>query len=110
VLMSVAPKDFSFIAEENLQTIFAVLARLNVRVNMMQNSALSFSFCMDNNAILERELKELLSPDFQIRYNEGLQLITIRYYDEDIIEKTVAGRPIILEQRSRTTVQLLVEG
>ena len=107
-LLSILPKDFSFIAEENLQTIFAVLARHNVRVNMMQNSALSFSLCIDNNEILLEAIRKSLGDTFLLRYNTGLQLITIRYYNEQIIEEIVAGRNIVLQQRSRNTAQLLV--
>ncbi len=109
VLISIQPKDFSFIAEDNLQAIFAMLAELNIRVNLMQNSALSFSLCIDYNEILLEHLRQRLEKDFRLVYNSGLQLITIRYYTQDIIEQIVAGRHILLQQRSRTTTQLLVE-
>ena len=108
-LLSVLPKDFSFIAEDNLQTIFAALAELNIRVNLMQNSALSFSLCIDDNELLLEQLRQQLSSQFLLRYNRGLQLITIRYYTQQIIDTIVAGRPILLQQRSRTTTQLLVK-
>lgn len=108
-LLSILPKDFSFIAEDNLQTIFAVLAKHNVRVNMMQNSALSFSLCIDHNDILLNAIRESLGTTFRLRYNTGLQLITIRYYNQQIIDEIVAGRNIVLQQRSRNTTQLLVE-
>ena len=108
-LLSVLPKDFSFIAEDNLQTIFAALAELNIRVNLMQNSALSFSLCIDDNELLLEQLRQRLASQFLLRYNRGLQLITIRYYTQQIIDTIVAGRPILLQQRSRTTTQLLVK-
>ena len=108
-LLSVQPKDFSFIAEDNLQTIFAALAELNIRVNLMQNSALSFSLCIDDNEVLLEQLRQRLASQFLLRYNRGLQLITIRYYTQQIIDTIVAGRPILLQQRSRTTTQLLVQ-
>ena len=108
-LISILPKDFSFIAEDNLQTIFANLAKLNIRANLMQNSALSFSLCIDHNDILLQKLQDELGEAFLLRYNEDLQLITIRYYTQQIIDQIVDGRPIILQQRSRTTTQLLVE-
>lgn len=108
-LLSVLPKDFSFIAEDNLQTIFAALAELNIRVNLMQNSALSFSICIDDNEMLLSQLQEKLSNQFLLRYNRDLQLITIRYYTQEIIDKIVAGRPVLLQQRSRTTAQLIVQ-
>lgn len=108
-LLSIFPKDFSFIAEDGLQTIFAVLAELNIRVNLMQNSALSFSVCIDDNELLLNQICDKLSSKFILRYNRGLQLVTIRYYTQQIIEQIVAGRPVLLQQRSRTTTQLLVE-
>ncbi len=108
-LLSVLPKDFSFIAEDNMQTIFAALAELNIRVNLMQNSALSFSLCIDDNELLLEQLRQRLASQFLLRYNRGLQLITIRYYTQQIIDTIVAGRPILLQQRSRTTTQLLVQ-
>lgn len=109
ILISIQPKDFSFIAEENLQTIFAVLAELNIRVNLMQNSALSFSLCLDYNEILLDKIRERLESQFRLVYNTGLQLITIRYYNQQIIDEIVDGRTILLQQRSRTTTQLLVD-
>ena len=108
VLLSVLPKDFSFIAEDNLQTIFATLAELNIRANLMQNSALSFSLCIDDNELLLNQLRERLASQFRLRYNRNLQLITIRYYTQQIIDQMVAGRPILVQQRSRTTAQIVV--
>ena len=109
ILISILPKDFSFIAEKNLQTIFATLSSLNIKVNLMQNSALSFSICVDDNPILVEQLTERLQHLFNVRYNRGLQLITIRYYTDTIIDTVVAGRKILLQQRSRSTTQLIVE-
>lgn len=109
ILISIQPRDFSFIAEDNLQTIFAILAELNIRVNLMQNSALSFSLCIDYNEVLLSQIRQRLENNFHLRYNTGLQLITIRYYNQEIIDHTVAGRNIILQQRSRTTTQILVD-
>ena len=108
ILLSILPRDYSFIAEDNLQVIFGILNELGIRVNLMQNSALSFSICVDNNPQLVPTLIEKLNNMFRVRYNENLQLITIRYYNQRVIDHIVAGRPILLEQRSRTTEQLIV--
>ena len=77
-------------------------------MNLMQNSALSFSICIDNNPQLINPLIEELKSMFRVRYNENLQLITIRYYTQAVIDSIVASRPILLEQRSRSTEQLIV--
>ena len=108
ILLSILPRDYSFIAEDNLQVIFGILSKIGIRVNLMQNSALSFSICIDNNPQLVTPLIEELKSMFRVRYNENLQLITIRYYTQEVIDSIVAGRPILLEQRSRTTEQLIV--
>lgn len=108
ILLSILPRDYSFIAEDNLQVIFGILNELGIRVNLMQNSALSFSICVDNNPQLVPILVERLKNMFRVRYNENLQLITIRYYTQKVIDRIVAGRPILLEQRSRTTEQIIV--
>ena len=108
ILLSILPRDYSFIAEDNLQVIFGILNELGIRVNMMQNSALSFSICVDNNPQRIGVLIERLRCTFRVRYNDNLQLITIRYYTQAVIDSIVNGRPILLEQRSRTTEQLIV--
>jgi aspartate kinase len=108
ILLSILPRDYSFIAEDNLQVIFGILSKIGIRVNLMQNSALSFSICIDNNPLLVKPLVEELKNMFRVRYNENLQLISIRYYTQEVIDRIVAGRPILLEQRSRTTEQLIV--
>ena len=107
-MLSILPKDFSFIAEDNLQVIFGYFAQLGIRVNVMQNSALSFSVCIDDNKILLEQLLKLLQQNFRVYYNKSLQLITIRYYTQQIVDEIVAGRPILMEQRSRSTAQIVV--
>ena len=108
MLLSIYPRDYSFIAEDNLQVIFGLLNELGIRVNLMQNSALSFSICVDNNPQLVERLIDRLKSMFLVRYNEHLQLITIRYYTQAVIDRIVSGRSILLEQRSRLTEQLVV--
>lgn len=108
ILLSIYPRDYSFIAEDNLQVIFGLLSEIGIRVNLMQNSALSFSICVDNNKQLVGRLVEGLKNMFLVRYNENLQLVTIRFYTQQVIDRIVAGRRILLEQRSRTTEQLVV--
>lgn len=109
VLISISPKDFSFIAEHNLQMLFGIFAEIGVRINVMQNSALSFSICIDHNAVLLDQLLKRLQSDYHVRYNAGLHLITIRYYTQEIIDHIVDGRRVFLEQRSSKTEQIVVE-
>ena len=107
-LLSISPKDFSFVAEDGLHTIFGLLAHMGISINMMQNSAISFSICIDDEPEKLNRLFTALSGEFSVKYNRGLELITIRYYKKKTIDKIVDKRPILLEQRSRLTVQLVV--
>lgn len=107
-LISISPKDFSFVAEDGLHTIFGLLAHMGISINMMQNSAISFSICIDDDPEKLNRLFTALSGDFSVKYNRGLELITIRYYKKKTIDEIVKKRPILLEQRSRLTVQMVV--
>lgn len=109
VLISISPKDFSFIIEENLSDIFNLFAEKQVKVNVMQNSAISFSVSVDND---ERKLPDLiktLQKQYRVLYNDNLELITIRYYDQATIERVTIDKKILLEVKSRNTVQLVVK-
>jgi aspartate kinase len=109
VLISISPKDFSFIIEENLSAIFNLFAEKQVKVNVMQNSAISFSVSVDAD---ERKLPDLittLQKDYRVLYNENLELITIRYYDQATIDRVAIDKKILLEVKSRNTVQLVVK-
>ena len=108
VLISISPKDFSFIAENNLSTIFGAFAFFGVKINLMQNSAISFSFCVDNKSNIN-ELIEELQTEFYVKYNSNVELFTIRYYDKNSIEKVTKGKTVILEQKNRTTVQYVMK-
>ena len=109
VLISIMPRDFSFIVEENLSQIFTILAQLHVKANVMQNSAISFSICTDHDLVKTNPLIRELQKSFEIRYNEGLELYTIRHYNDEAIQRITSGRSVILEQKSRNTVHLVVK-
>ena len=109
VLISISAKDFSFIAEENISNIFATFATLGLKVNLMQNSAISFSVCLDDDAQKIPKLIEQLRQNYRIRYNTELQLYTIRHYYPSTLENLSQGREILLEQRSRNTAHLVMK-
>jgi aspartate kinase len=108
ILISITPRDFSFINEETLFAIFGVFSSFRIRINLMQNSAISFSVCIDGGRIEFPLLIEALQEKFMIKYNQNLELITIRNYNQDCIDRVVNKRSVLLEQRSRSTVQVLV--
>lgn len=108
VLISIAPKDHSFVVENHLTEIFEALHKLRIRSNVMQNSAISFSVCADYDEEKLNQLHQNLSADFEIRINQDCELITVRHFTDEVIDKLVHNRPVLLEQRTRTSAQLVV--
>jgi aspartate kinase len=108
ILFSLQPKDFSFVIEDNLKEIFAILAEQNIRVNLMQNSAVSFSFLMDDRYDLDQLLKTF-DQDYNVKYNKNVELLTVRHYKNDTIERLTSGKSIILEQKTRQTARLVLQ-
>lgn len=108
LLISITPRDLSFIVEENLSGIFWLFAQHNVRIDLMQNSALAFSVVVDDTP-RSRQLIEELRKAYEVRYNEGCELVTVRHYDEPTLTRLSAGREVLLEQRSRTTARFVLK-
>lgn len=108
VLLSFSAKDFSFIAEEHLSKVFATFAENRLRINMMQNAAISFSIAVDFKKEKIENIIEQLQDDFSITRNDNLSLLTIRHYNQGIIDKLTKDKDILVRQLSRTTIQLLV--
>ena len=109
ILFSISSKDFSFIAEEGMSRIFSLFAEHRIKINLMQNSALSFSICVDNDPFKIPQLKEVLQKEFHILYNDHLKLVTIRHYFASTIDEVIKGKTILLEQRSRHTAQIVMK-
>ena len=108
VLLSFSAKDFSFIAEEHLSKVFTTFAENRLRVNMMQNAAISFSITVDFKQEKIDNIMEQLQNDFTITQNTGLSLLTIRHFNQGIIDKLTKDKDILLRQISRTTIQVLM--
>lgn len=109
VLISIQPKDFSFIAEDNLSDIFEVFSKHGVKINLMQLSAISFSVCCDDHAEKIKSLVAELQQQFKVLYNAGLELMTVRYYTQETLDILTKNKIILLEQRSRYTVQMVMK-
>ncbi len=110
MLLSFSTKDFSFIAEDHLIELFDSFAKNRLRINMMQNAAISFSVCIDNKKEKIDAVIESLSPHFSIVRNEQLELLTIRHYYEGIVSKLTENKDVLLRQISRNTIQVLMRG
>lgn len=109
VLISIFPKDFSFIIEENLSQIFNILHKNKVKVNTMLNSAISFSVSVDYDEAKVKQLISDLSETFKVKYNTGLELVTIRYYNQQTIDRVIVNKDVLLEVKSRHTCQIVMK-
>jgi aspartate kinase len=109
VLLSISTRDYSFISEDHLSDIFGLFAKAHVKVNIMQNSARSFTVCFDDDAERFEKLIAGLKTGFRIKYNKQVSLITVRHYKTELVRELTAGKTVLLEQISRNTVQMVVK-
>ena len=107
-LVSISPRDYSFMDERNLKTIFEVCADLNIHANMIQTSALMLSFCFDSNEQKLQKLRAFLKNNFSVKYNDGLQLFTIRHYQDGLETDFIKGKKVLVKQGSRSTMQFVL--
>ncbi len=109
VLLKLSSLDFSFIVEENIAEIFALLSRFQMRVELIQNSAISFSVVISNKYNRLEELLVELRAKFKLTVTENVQLFTVRHFDQTAKEKVRSyGEKILLEQRTRETLQVVL--
>ena len=106
--MSISSRDFSFISEQNLSFILGVFAKLNVKINTMQNSAMTWSCCFDYHIEKLNILISELQNDYKVYYNHPVSLVTLRHYQQSTIDEISQGKEVLIEQRSRNTVQLVM--
>src|SRR5690606_16708826 len=107
-LISFSSKDFSFIMEENISFIFSVLHKYKIKVHLIQNSAISFSVCIEDKFLNLNKLINELSDRFNISYHENVSLYTIRHFDEKAITSVANGKKLLIKQTSKETVQMVV--
>lgn len=100
--------DFTFIDENNLSIIFNALDQCNIKINMMQNTAISFSICIDNQEYKIKKMMNLLQEEFKILYNDNLELLTIKNFENSLAEELTHSKKVYLEQRSRSTFQAVM--
>ncbi len=109
VLIHVHPMDFSFVAEDNLEKIFRCFAMYGLKINLMQNSAVSFDVCVSNDKSRIPGVLSELEKEFRVSFTTGLELITIRYFDDATIARVLVNKDMLLSQRTRTTIQMVVK-
>ncbi len=108
ILISILPKDFSFVMGDNLGRIFHSFMKHGIKVNLVEASAISLDVCIDDERFKVNGLIEELKHEFSSVYNEDVELLSIRHYNSEAIEMITRGREILLEQRTRSTVRFVV--
>ena len=109
LLLSLSSIDFSFIMEENISEIFALLHLYKMKVSLIQHSAISFSVCIDDKFGNFNDLKTILSKKFKIAFNENVSLYTIRHFDEKAAQMVEQNKEVLLKQVSRETMQIITK-
>ena len=109
LLISLSSIDFSFIMEENISEIFALFHQYKIKVSLIQNSAISFSVCVEDKFGNFGELKNILSKKFKVAYNEDVSLYTIRHFDEKAAQIVENDKNVLVKQISRETMQLVTK-
>lgn len=109
ILLQVTTRDFSFITEDNLSNLYSIFHKLKIKINLIQNAAISFVACIDNKEEQVAELIGLLEQDFKVFSNEDVSLLTIRHYTPETLFDLTKGRYTLLEQKTRQTVQVVIK-
>ncbi|WP_309609907.1 aspartate kinase [Flavobacterium sp.] len=107
LLLSLSSIDFSFIMEENISEIFNLLHLHKLKVSLIQNSAISFSVCIEDKFGNFNELKKILSKKFKVSFNDNVSLYTIRHFDEKAAQMVEKNKNVLLRQISRETMQIV---
>ncbi len=110
LLVSFSSKDFSFIMEHQVSDIFRMFAEQHIKVNVIQNSAISFTVCVEDKFGNFKEMLEELSNNFKITYNENVSLYTIRHFSDEVAAKVMNNQTVLLQQVNRETMQIVTIG
>jgi aspartate kinase len=109
ILLQVTTKDFSFITEENLRILYGIFHNLKIKVNLIQNAAISFVACIDHKEDRIKTLISELEKDYRVLVNSGVSLLTVRHYTPEILFELTKGKYVLLEQKTRHTVQVVMK-
>ena len=110
VLIRLSSLDFSFMVEDNISEVFALLYKFQMRVDLIQNSAISFSVCVNNKYDRLEELLQVLRSKFKVTFFENVDLYTVRHFDSEALKSIEAQKDkILLQQRAQETIQYVVE-
>jgi len=108
ILLSLLPRDFSFVMGDNLSIVFQLFKNHGIKVNLVEASAVSINVCVDDEQTRVEDLLSDLRNDYSAVYNKGVELLSVRHYNEEALRRITSGREILLEQRTRSTARFVV--
>ncbi len=108
ILLSIATLNFSFVVEKNISEIFNFISHYRMKVNLIQNSAISFSLCIDDKFNKIDQLVKDLKTNYMIELTENVSLYTIRHYNSKSIEEITSKYNVLVSQKMKETTQLVV--
>lgn len=109
VLIQVTTKDFSFITEDNLSLLYSIFHDLKIKINLIQNAAISFIACIDNREDKVKALIQALGKDYKVSVNENVHLLTVRHFNPGIVFELTKEKQILLRQETRKTLQVVMK-
>ena len=107
VMLHLSTQDFSFIGEEPMSALYKVFGELKIKPNLIQTGAVSLQVCLDDHPQKIDLLAQRASAFFDVQVEKNLHLLTIRHYSQAIIDRLITNKTVLLQQRTRETIQLL---
>ena len=107
VLLTIRSRAFSFVLEEKFAAIFSLLERYRIKVNLVHNSAVNLSLCVDNSWHIDEAIQALRNEEFDVMKVENMELLTIRGYNGDLMERYASGPEVFLLQRTQSTARIV---
>lgn len=109
LLISISSKDFSFVMENQVSDIFKLFAQQHIKVNVIQNAAISFTVCVEDKFGNFNSIFNDLATNFNVTYNENVSLYTIRHFTSNDAQKVIANKTVLLQQINRETIQIVTK-
>jgi aspartate kinase len=106
-LVHLQTQDFSFVGERPISDLYKVLAELNIKPNLIQTAAIHLEFCLDDREEKVQQMAAMVGQTFDVQVEKNLTLLTIRHYNEELLNEMLQGKNVVLLQRTRETVQAL---
>ncbi len=107
VLLTIRSRDFSFVLEEKFATIFSLLERFRIKTNLIHNSAVNLSLCVDNSWHIDEVVEALREAGFDVMKSENMELLTVRGYTEELWRRYARGPQVFIRQATQSTVRVV---